>query len=881
MDANYLNSVGKLLQKKDLPDDFAENEAITQHLRLIISFLTKSPSKSVLITGENGVGKTSTILQVAKTLISRNWHIFHATAKNVIAGQRYIGEVEESVQNIIKELKSSKKSVWIVPQFEELHYAGKHKYSTSSVLDQMLEHIESGEIKVIGEINARSLERVIKQKPQLLSIFEIVRLKPTSEEATLEIATNWLRKAQKKAVWKGFKGEELAEIYYLAKQYLSHQENPGNLFDLLKQTEVYIKNHGNVNQKIGLVDFIKTLSSVTGLPAHILDDNIKLDLERTEAHFAKRVIGQEDAIKTIVERIAMIKAGLTDPTKPSGVFLFVGPTGTGKTEIAKTLADYLFGSEERLIRLDMSEFQTVDATYRLIGDTLEDSENTALVNRIRRDPFSVILLDEFEKAHPNIWDFFLQVFDDGRLTDQQGNTADFRHSIIILTSNLGASIPKVTRIGFNSAEEGGIDRNILNEIYKTFRPEFVNRIDKIVVFNPLTKSVARQILKGELKKILTRRGLRRRKWELDFDDSAIEFLLDQGFSSTLGARPLRRAIEKYLLAPLAITIVNHNFPKGNQFLLVSTGKRKLKVEFIDPDEPEYSWEQKKTILKSQTEKSKQLSISTLVMDANGLLSEFQVIEQEIKRISDYLEDDGIVNNKADLLDQMNQQDFWNSPERYQVLAEIELLDSFSHAFDAIVNLFNRLNDPEKERISYDARLINILAKKLYHLDLAIDAYKNEMPQDALIQISYEDQDKEYGDKVINMYEQWGKERNMRMKQVRKKESTEETIINYTVTGFGAYKILSEEIGYHIFEVKDAQSGKIVKHKVRVTVLPMELEDYRQKNKADVTVRFSSIKEHKNARRYRLQKSPFVRDLKRNKQTGKVERVLSGYFDVIA
>jgi ATP-dependent Clp protease ATP-binding subunit ClpC len=166
------------------------------------------------------------------------------------------------------------------------------------------------------------------------------------------------------------------------------------------------------------------------------------------AFFERRVLGQPEAVDCLVERVAMVKAGLTDPTRPQGVFLFVGPTGTGKTEIAKTLAEFLFGSPERMIRLDMSELQTWESQARILGEADETSDSAALVNQIRKQPFSVVLLDEFEKAHPTVWDLFLQVFDDGRLTDKRGNTADFRHSVIILTSNLGATLPHGASVGF-------------------------------------------------------------------------------------------------------------------------------------------------------------------------------------------------------------------------------------------------------------------------------------------------------------------------------------------------------------------------------------------------------------------------------------------------
>ena len=214
----------------------------------------------------------------------------------------------------------------------------------------------------------------------------------------------------------------------------------------------------------------------------------------------------------------MIKAGLTDPTRPQGVFLFVGPTGTGKTEIAKTLAEFLFGSPNRMIRLDMSEFQEPEALSRILGEQKEMSENTkntALVNLIRNQPFSVVLLDEFEKAHPNIWDLFLQVFDDGRLTDRRGNSADFRHCIIILTSNLGANIPHGTNIGFTKSS-GFTSGSVERAVGQVFRREFLNRLDRIIVFRPLARSVMKDILHKELDQVVDRRGLRTRNWAVEW-----------------------------------------------------------------------------------------------------------------------------------------------------------------------------------------------------------------------------------------------------------------------------------------------------------------------------------------------------------------------------
>ncbi len=296
----------------------------------------------------------------------------------------------------------------------------------------------------------------------------------------------------------------------------------------------------------------------TGIPVFKLTEAETKKLIRMEEELHKRVIGQQVAITAVSKAIRRSRAGIKDPKRPAGSFIFLGPSGVGKTELARTLADFLFGDEEAMIRIDMSEYMEKHAVSRLVGSPpgyIGYDEGGQLTEAVRRKPYSVLLLDEIEKAHPDVFNILLQILEDGRLTDAQGRTVDFRNAIVIMTSNIGASeISKNTSIGFTVSDETGMSyddmkNRIMGDLKKVFRPEFLNRIDEVIVFHKLAKDEVKEIIDLMINRV--RVQVAEHELQLELTDEAKDLLVEKGWDPSMGARPLRRAIQRYIEDPLA------------------------------------------------------------------------------------------------------------------------------------------------------------------------------------------------------------------------------------------------------------------------------------------------------------------------------------------
>jgi ATP-dependent Clp protease ATP-binding subunit ClpC len=833
--------------------------AVIAELRTV---LLRQGARSALVVGEQGVGKSAVIREALRELQDEGWFVFEATGSDVLAGQKYIGEVEGRVHEIVAQT-ADRNSVWVMPTFEDALWAGQHSRSERGLLDAIRPFVETGQLVVVGELEPRAYELVVQQRPRVTSLFETLRLEPLTPEESIGVARDW--RDQSGA---DIDDATIGEAQDLAAQYLTGVGSPGGLLRLLKATAGA---RAAADGPIRMRQVLETLADATGLPLHIVDPEVPLDLDQVREFFSTRVLGQQEAIDCLVDRIALIKAKLTDPTRPLGVFLFVGPTGTGKTELAKVLAEFLFGSPDRLVRLDMSEFQTEDSMERLLADSSSHAEAATLISSVRAKPFSVVLLDEFEKAHRNFWNVFLQLFDDGRLTDRQGRTADFRQCVVILTSNVGSALESGVPLGFNRERAtqfrpAGVER----ELSRVFRPELLNRIDRIVVFRPFEREQMRALLERELELVLERPGFRDRPWVVEWDESALDLLLRMGFSAQLGARPLKRAVEQRLLAPLAAAIVSRSFPEGDQFLFVTARGDRIDVRFVDPDADDEE--------PSAPSPPSNLRLERLVLLPSGGPAEVEFLQAETERIRSVVDGEGWRGRKERDLEAMRSRAFWESPERFAVLGRIEYVDRVEAALRTAEKLSARLARPSRTGIAA-APLVQLLAQRLYLLDRACTGVDASAPADSFLEIREPTVDRADGDfagQLRDMYESWGQRRGMR---VRRLQSASSHML--AISGIGAYPILSAETGLHVFETPRAEHS-FGRTAVRVAVAPYPSSapdtdpSVLARRALDALPATASI-----VRRYRTEPSPLVRDSVRDWRTGRLDRVLAGEFDVMA
>ena len=617
-----------------------------------VEVLARRTKNNPVLIGEAGVGKTAIAEGLAQRIADGDvprtlsgQRLVQLDLTGLIAGTRYRGDFEERLKNVIDEIRAH--SGELIVFIDELHTvvragAGEGAQDAGNILKPALAR---GELHVVGATTLDEYRKHIEQVPAFERRLQPILVPEPSVTETVEILRG-LRDRYEAHHGVRFTDESLVAAAELSDRYLQDRYLPDKAIDLIDQAgarvqlrsgapatdirelesrleqltrdkdqavadEQYeraselrdqiaelrqrISGADNGHEQVPQVtadDIAEVVSRATGIPAQQLSEEERHRLATLEQRLHERMVGQEEAVRVVAQAIRRSRTGLGDPSRPVGSFLFLGPTGVGKTELARTVAEALFGDEDRMIRLDMSEFQERHTVSRLVGAPpgyVGYEEAGQLTEAVRRRPYAVVLLDEIEKAHPDVFNLLLQVLDDGRLTDAQGRVVNFKNTVLIMTSNLGSDLISDDRaLGFAAdgdeaaAREQDLQARMMRRLREELRPEFLNRIDEIVIFRQLTREQLGQITDLMLEQ--TRRRLHAQDITISFTDAAIAWLVDHGYEPSFGARPIRRTIQRDVDNPLSEMLLDGRLSPG-QHVTVDAAEGRLNFAITDATVP--------------------------------------------------------------------------------------------------------------------------------------------------------------------------------------------------------------------------------------------------------------------------------------------------------
>ena len=758
--------------------------------------------RCVLVVGSEGAGKTSLVYAVAQQL-GQHGHreIREFSTSQLLAGTKYIGEWQTKLTAIIHAAKSSKTALYI-SDIWNLQDVGKTSSSKDNMWDTLRPFLDKGEVQIIGEVTPALLE-IAQRAPGFADVFEVVKIKPLTAEQIRAVLD-----AEAKRRSLDIEAPGCDRVLELCERFLPAAHGPGPALRLLERAQDYAREKDSLGEpeSIGPAFFEKVFSIYSGLPLFVVSRSTVRPVAEIRDWFRERIIGQEAGIEAIVEMIALYKAGLHDPNKPIGTFLFVGPTGVGKTELARALATFLFGSARRLLRFDLSEFKDYHAFEMLVGNPDRPDSPARLLDPVRTNPFQVILLDELEKAHQNVWDLLLQLLDEGRLTPPKGEPVSFRNTIIIATSNVGAREAANRGIGFTSAGEAHDTRlKMQTALESTFRPEFLNRFQHLVFFQQLTRDQVIRIARQEIKQVLARDGISTRNLVVDVADEALNKIIDEGFDLRYGARALKREIQRNITAPIAALLMERN-PDPGSILKLRLHHGRIGVRVLESPQSRAHKKEREAV---KTEGAKHYQREEIQSRSLQFATDIESLARQAGEAQ--------LREDHQRLEQLRcQPGFWDDMDRASgIIHESEYL---SRTLNRIENLREQLDSLNVALQTAVARSdFERLSSDLAHLELSLQRACRELvglgrdgEWDALVEIAPIGSPGAARELVFDTYRKWALARSMRIEMLREPMHDEEPLM-FGVRGDFACGWLRLEAGHH--RVRKEESNSVVRVRV--------------------------------------------------------------------
>ena len=823
------------LSNDDIQPTYEREEEVSALVKLLHS------GAAPIILGRTRAGKTALVYALARRIINkdvppemRDVVIYEVSPSSLVSGLQFGEGWRANVAELFSKLNDMG-SVLIF--FRDLHTAiGAGVRGGDDEEDDLAAALEAGlrnrNIFIVGEARPDRWQVIAADRDSFVESFTSFPLPDFDTAGVLKVLEQ-VAQYHSAHFNIAIAPNTLETIFDISQRFVLNQAFPGKAVELLQDTLHTVQRVGDSVATASHV--VECFSARTGLTRLLLDDREPFDEAAIQRGFSERVLGQEPAVAAMVQKLALLKARMHDPSRPMGVYLFLGPTGVGKTELARTLAAVLFGGEDRFVRFNMADYGGDFDYAQLFGRSWGDTDaerrgkfTMALINM----PFAVLLLDEFEKAHPSIFNRFLQLFDEGLLVNAMGEEVNLRNTIIIMTSNFGASIVQGESWGF-MAREGieAVERRVLRETEAFFSPEFINRLDGVTFFKPLSQSDMRRIAARELKKLFEREGLRRRQIQVELDDAVLNVLLKHGYSIRYGARYLKRQIEKMVSYPLASTLLKA--PERDEGLLrLYTSREHIKAAWVDEDDEPLPLPEQAA------------HIAELPTTTEAAATWLEQLYERLNTLTEGLDLLQAKERQDELLEDMAAPAFWDNPgaaqqqllELSDVARRVDRCHDLLHLYDQSFQLFEKVQNGDRQNFPEVVRLAWRLEQQLRLTELELLFHDPEDWHDAIMVFEHSSgAGVQWVHQLVQTYLAWAEKHDIDTIVIDETAADDlHPRVSVRFNGSGSFGLLRSEAGTHrISEREETTPAQRQITQITVQVLPVPGDDIPPLAKLDL------------------------------------------------